>query len=88
MKAECGYGTHAFSLDGFEWFAGEAAFTNRVDFTDGTQLLLNRRERPQIVFAENSRVPVALSTSAAHLSFGGRSFTLVQPVAASPGLVV
>ena len=74
-----GFVVHAFSPDGLEWFAGEAAATNRVDFTDGTQILLNRRERPQIVLAENSRTIVGLSTSAevGH-SYKDRAFTLVQ----------
>lgn len=76
---ECSVGTHAFSLDGFKWWYGSVAYTNRVQFADGSELLLNRRERPHLVFAENSRIPVALSCSAeigGH--HGDRSFTLVQ----------
>jgi hypothetical protein len=45
-------------------------------------LVLNRRERPHVVFAEGTREPVALSNSgqeaACGRGCGDRSFTLVQ----------
>jgi len=74
-------GTHAFSKDGFTWQYGGLAYTSKVPCTDGSDIHLVRRERPHLVFAENSRRPVALSNSAA-LSPNrglpnGRSVTLV-----------
>ena len=78
---ECQVGTHAWSLDGFAWYYGGTAYTSRVEFTDGSAVLLNRRERPHLVFEENSSTLVALSNSA---ELGGawsdRSFTLLQPI--------
>lgn len=57
------------------------AYTNNVTFTDGTSLLLTRRERPHVVFAEGTRTIVALSNSAmVGGAYGDRSFTLVQGV--------
>ena len=32
----CQVGTHQFSLDGFEWFYTGAAYTNLVEYTDGS----------------------------------------------------
>ena len=78
---ECQVGTHAFSLDGFAWYYGGTAYTSRVEFTDGDILMLNRRERPHLVFAENSTTPVALSNSAeVGMGYGDRSFTLIQGI--------
>jgi hypothetical protein len=70
-------GVHAFSKDGLGWFYGGVAYTNHVNLTDGTALILNRRERPHLAFAENSRTLVALINSADH---GDRQFTLVQAI--------
>lgn len=78
----CQVGTHAFSLDGFAWQYGGTAYTTEVNMTDGTQLYLNRRERPHLVFAEGTRTIVALSNSAEPGgAYGDRSFTLIQGVA-------
>ena len=72
---------HGYSLDGVTWLFGGVAYTNNVTFTDGSSLLLTRRERPHVVFAEGSRRIVALSNSAmAGGAFGDRSFTLLQGV--------
>ena len=86
----CQVGIHAFSRDGNHWTNGGTAYTNLVDFTDGTRLLLNRRERPHVVFAKGTTVPIALSNSAepgGASGEGGRvptggdlSFTLVQAI--------
>ena len=76
-------GTHAYSLDGLAWQYTGATYTNRVSLSGGGQLLLNRRERPHLVFAEGTRTPVALSNSAeVGGRYGDRSFTLVQPLRA------
>ena len=72
-------GVHSFSQDGMNWYYGGLAYTNRVNFTDGTHLFLNRRERPHMIFGEDGRTPVALSNSAeVGDGFGDRGFTLVQ----------
>eukprot|EP00035_Acanthoeca_spectabilis_P005488 m.114299 g.114299 ORF g.114299 m.114299 type:complete len:474 (-) comp13048_c0_seq2:65-1486(-) len=77
----CQVGTHAFSLDGFAWEYGGTAYTSEVNFTDGSQIRLNRRERPHMVFAEGTRTIVALSNSAeVGGATGDRSFTLIQGV--------
>ena len=77
----CLVGVHAYSLDGTEWLFGGVAYRSVVNTTDGGQLRLNRRERPHLVFAEGTRRPVALSTSAeAGGAWGDRTFTLVQGI--------
>ena len=72
-------GVHAFSKDGLGWLYGGLAYTNRVNLTDGTALVLNRRERPHLAFAEGTRTPVALTNSAED-GHTGRSLTLVQAI--------
>ena len=86
----CQVGIHAFSRDGDHWTNGGTAYTNAVTFTNGRTLVLNRRERPHLVFAKGTTVPVALSNSASpggpsgvggQVPTGGDfSFTLVQAV--------
>ena len=63
-----------------------AAYSNKVDFTDGTSTMLGRRERPHLVFADTgSTVPVALANGVIDPDDqgvgGDRSYTLVQPLA-------
>lgn len=61
----CQIGTHQFSLDGGrQWFYTGTAYTSLVHYTDGSSHLFDRRERPHMVFAENSTTPIALSNSA------------------------
>jgi hypothetical protein len=80
----CQVGVHGYSLNGYDWFYGGTVYTNHVTTTTNGTLVLNRRERPHVVFAEGTRTPVALSNSA-ELSdcgrgCGDRSFTLVQAI--------
>ena len=75
----CQVGTHQFSLDGFEWFYTGAAYTNLVEYTDGSHHLFSRRERPHLVFEENTTRPIALSNAARPGGADGdRTFTIVQ----------
>ena len=75
----CQVGTHQFSLDGFEWFYTGVAYTNLVEYTDGSSRIFDRRERPHLVFEENTTRPIALSNSARPGGAeGDRTFTLVQ----------
>jgi hypothetical protein len=76
----CQIGTHQFSLDGGrQWFYTGTAYTSLVHYTDGSSHLFDRRERPHMVFAENTTKPVALSNSARPGGLeGDRTFTLVQ----------
>eukprot|EP00036_Acanthoecidae_sp_10tr_P012986 CAMPEP_0206288316 /NCGR_PEP_ID=MMETSP0106_2-20121207/1553_1 /ASSEMBLY_ACC=CAM_ASM_000206 /TAXON_ID=81532 /ORGANISM="Acanthoeca-like sp., Strain 10tr" /LENGTH=351 /DNA_ID=CAMNT_0053718865 /DNA_START=128 /DNA_END=1180 /DNA_ORIENTATION=- len=75
----CQVGTHQFSLDGQQWYSTGTAYTNLVAYTDGSTHLFDRRERPHMVFAENSTVPVALSNAVRPGGQDGdRTFTLVQ----------
>lgn len=73
-------GLHEFSLDGEHWYVSGTAYTNNVTFTDGTSYLFDRRERPHLVFEENTTKPVALSNSVrpGGQGSGDRTFTLVQ----------
>ena len=83
----CLVGVHGFSRDGLAWTFGGVAYTNNVTFTDGSSILLTRRERPHVAFAEGSRRIVALTNSAmvGGGQFGDRSFTLVQGVRGGSG---
>jgi hypothetical protein len=56
--------TESYSQDGLHWEYGGLAYTNNVSLTDGGWMLLNRRERPHLVFHEGTRTPAALSNSA------------------------
>ena len=54
-------------------------YTSLVHYTDGSSHLFDRRERPHMVFEENTTKPVALSNSARPGGLDGdRTFTLVQ----------
>lgn len=80
-------GIHAFSEDGIHWYDGGVAYTNHVEYTDGTSWHFDRRERPHLLFAEGTRTIVALSTSAEPGGpSGDRTFTLVQGVATASKL--
>lgn len=76
-------GIHAFSEDGTKWYDGGLAYTNHVEFTDGSSWNFDRRERPHLIFAEGTRTIIALSNSVqpGGLNAGDRTFTLVQGVA-------
>lgn len=75
----CQVGTHQFSYDGWQWYSTGVAYTSLVHYTDGSSHLFDRRERPHLVFAENTTTPVALSNAARPGGLDGdRTFTLVQ----------
>jgi hypothetical protein len=78
-------GTHQFSLDGRQWYSTGTAYTSLVHYTDGSSHLFDRRERPHMVFEENTTNLVALSNSARPGGLDGdRTFTLVQGLRAKP----
>jgi hypothetical protein len=56
-------GGHAWSRDGLDWSDNPrvGAFDTTINFTDGTSIKCERRERPQMIIGENKR-PVALVT--------------------------
>ena len=65
--------------------AADLRYTNQVLYTDGTSHLFDRRERPHIVFEENSTRPVALSNAVRPGNADGdRTFTLVQGLRGAP----
>jgi hypothetical protein len=86
------FGGHAYSRDGVAWtFSSTPPYGNVVNFTDGTSVAMQRRERPHLVFDENGLIT--------HLSTGVQppptarkapppgcqndfTYTLVQPVVA------
>jgi len=77
----CNVGVHAWSTDAIEWYFTGVAYTNEVNFTDGSTVQLVRRERPHLAFASRANLtPVALINSAVWPQSGDRSFTLVQAV--------
>ena len=83
---ECQVGVHAYSHNGYDWEYSGTAYTSQINLTDGSSIRLNRRERPHLVFAEDTRKVVALSTSAqVGGPYGDRSFTLLQGVKTMTG---
>eukprot|EP01064_Diplonema_japonicum_P007509 TRINITY_DN15134_c0_g1_i1.p1 TRINITY_DN15134_c0_g1~~TRINITY_DN15134_c0_g1_i1.p1 ORF type:complete len:386 (+),score=80.96 TRINITY_DN15134_c0_g1_i1:34-1191(+) len=75
----CDVGTHAFSPDGISWtFSKTIPYNTTVNWDDGTSVVLNRRERPQLV-VENG-VPLYLSNGIEFHNDGGSSHTLVVPI--------
>ena len=57
-------GGHALSSDGVDWSSKPrvGAYDTTVQFTDGTSMKCERRERPQMVLDNNGRL-VAFSTA-------------------------
>jgi len=88
------YGGHAFSRDGATWtFSDTAPFGNVVNFTDGTSIELQRRERPHVILNERGFMTHLLSavqpppTAAKHPPTATKmefqndfTFTMIQPV--------
>ena len=55
-------GGHAWSTDGINWSTPRVgAFDTTIQFSDGTSMKCERRERPQMVLDKDGR-PVALVT--------------------------
>ena len=82
----CDVGAHAFSSNGLEWtYSKEVAYTTTVKWSDGETEILNRRERPILVFDENG-VPIMMTNGAqgskegntCDTNEGCRSFTMGQ----------
>jgi hypothetical protein len=88
-------GGHSWSTDGMNWSAPRVgAFDTTIQFTDGSSMKCERRERPQMVLDNNTRRPIAMVSGVtgcpkalgdASLSGDGQyykgaddSFTLVQ----------
>jgi hypothetical protein len=87
LGSDCLVGVHVYSRDARTWMYGGVAYTAAVEVRgEAEPMVLNRRERPHLSFAEGSRRPVALVTSAEYgHGFGDRSFTLVQAVRGKKG---
>jgi len=75
-------GAHAFSRDGNTWKTSDIEpYDNVVQFTDGTNVSMGRRERPQLLLDASGR-PVYFSTGVVdHLD---HSYTLVNKIANTP----
>ena len=86
-------GGHAWSKDGFEWSTPRVgAFDTTIQFTDGSSMKCERRERPQIVLGDDGMAlamisavtgcPRALggeeSSSSSPYRGGDDAFTLIQ----------
>lgn len=84
------FGGHAFSRDGVSWtYSTTVPFTNYVEYIDGSSILLQRRERPHLIFDDagyithltNGVQPAPTATKAPPKGFANDfTFTLVQPV--------
>lgn len=81
-------GSHAFSPDGSTWHYSGAAYNNSVTFSDGTVGAMTRRERPHLIFDQDTvngskRILGLINgvvDSADPGEYGDKSFTLVTPV--------
>ena len=47
-------GSHAYSTNGYTWQYSGSAYSNLVEFTDGSTEAMKRRERPHLVLEQNS----------------------------------
>jgi hypothetical protein len=85
-------GGHAWSVDGINWTYGGTAYSNRVDFQDGTAVVYRRRERPHLIFGDPTQPfrPTHLVNGVQYEPgwfdgpakwLGDGCFTLVQPIA-------
>jgi len=94
-------GAHAWSIDGINWSTPRVgAFDTTIQFTDGSSMTCERRERPQMVLGKDGR-PVALSSAvtgcpkslgddnvdgdAQFYRGGDDSFTLIQKMGTDTG---
>ena len=77
---------------GITWTYGGTAYSNSVNFTDGTSVIYRRRERPHLIFGDPAQPyrPTHLVSSVQYEPgwfagptkwLGDASFTLVQPIA-------
>jgi len=66
------YSGHAYSADGLDWtFSTFEPFGGTVLFTDGSHISFATRERPQLVFSDESRtVPAALTSAVSSQPLG------------------
>jgi hypothetical protein len=85
------FGGHAFSRDGISWtYSNTVPFTNEVDYTDGDKVMLQRRERPHLIFDDKGFIthltngvqpPPSSQRSPPSKDFqNDYTYTLVQPV--------
>jgi hypothetical protein len=78
------HGGHLVSADGLHWESADPvkAYTHTITWTDGSQTVVDRRERPELF---NARAQVKGSGDPTHLLTGvlvnGHSWCLVQPIA-------
>ena len=75
------FGYHAFGrLDGSPWRynVSSHAFTLNVSISDGSELILNRRERPELRFFANGTARALYASAQGPPP--GRCFSLVQPL--------
>lgn len=84
------FGGHAFSRDGVSWtFSSTPPYGNLVNFTDGSSVAMQRRERPHLIFDERGLIthlstgvqPPPTARKAPPPGFNGDyTYTLLQPV--------
>ncbi len=75
-----GAGRLAYSLDGRNWtYSSTPAYNGTIAFTNGSTLVLNRMERPVLLFDEKTRKPTHLINGVQPFSHP-YTFTLTQEV--------
>merc|ERR1712176_1577070 len=74
-------GGHAYSMDGINWIYAGSIYGNTVQYTDGTNFIFSRRERPHFIFDIDDCTPIALTNGAQYGGqYGDATFTLLQPI--------
>lgn len=82
------FGAHLVSKDGIQWEKNDpvAAYTHTIQWTDGTQTIVNRRERPELFNANAGRKgtgwPTHLVTG---VQVGEQTWSHVQAIAPPAG---
>jgi hypothetical protein len=73
------WGVHLVSEDGIEnWRAADpvVAYTHTIVWQDGTHSVMERRERPQLIFEDSGTI----SHLCTGVLYGGKTYCLVQRV--------
>lgn len=78
-------GGHAWSEDGIDWVFSGTAWNNTVTFTDGSNFVFSRRERPHFVFGDSTDPYTITHLSTSVQTGNGKSkgdacYTHIQPV--------
>jgi len=73
-------GWHAFSRDGLSWTYGGLAYDMNVQWDDGTNMTMKRRERPELIFNSDGVATILFTAVEPNPPLGDFSFGMVQPL--------